>query len=157
RVRELRDALQDVRDALEEVDRRRTLLDDANGNFLRAHAAAVRADDELAREDVLFDEARTNDVEQRHATEGLQAVRVGSAEAEEGLEHPGVRDARDVADDRAVVFGALGELGADDQIGFARLEDLHRAAVKVGVAEVDLVANHELAAREQDPLLERLA
>ena len=58
---------------------------------------------------------------------------------------------------RAVVLGARDELRADDQVGLAGLEDVDRAAVEVGVAEVDLVADDELAAREQDALLERLA
>ncbi len=56
-----------------------------------------------------------------------------------------------------LVGGAHGELAADDQVGLARLEDVDRALVEVGVAEVDLVAEDELAAREQDALLERLA
>ena len=50
-----------------------------------------------------------------------------------------------------------GELAADDQVGLAGLEDVDRALVEVGVAEVDLVAEDEVAPRQQDALLERLA
>ena len=49
------------------------------------------------------------------------------------------------------------ELAADDEVGLAGLEDVDRALVEVGVAEVDLVAEDEVAAREQDALLQRLA
>ena len=62
---ELRDALHDVGDALEEVDARRPLLDDVDRDLLDRDPAAVGADDELAREDVLVDEARAHGVEQR--------------------------------------------------------------------------------------------
>ncbi len=121
------------------------------------HPAAVGADDELAGEDVLVDEARAHDVEQRRAPEGLEAVRVGAAEAEHDLEERRVGDARGVADEGALVGGARGELAADDQVGRAGLEDLDGALVEVGVAEVDLVADDDVAAGQQDALLEGLA
>src|SRR5205085_10113991 len=57
----------------------------------------------------------------------------------------------------AVVLRARDELRADDEVGGARLEDVDRAPVEVGIAEVDLVADDEVAAREEDPLLQRLA
>jgi len=150
-------ALEHVWNALEQVDRRRALLDHAHGDFLDADAAAVRADDELAGEDVLVDEARAHRVEQRRAAERLEAVRVGAAETEKQPEHARVSDARGVAEHGAVVLGAREELRADDEIGLAAVEHVDRAAVEVRVAEVDLVANDDLPAREEDALLERLA
>ena len=50
-----------------------------------------------------------------------------------------------------------GELRADDQVGPARLEDVDGAPVEVGVAEVDFLADDELAARHQNALLHGLA
>ena len=127
------------------------------GHLLDDDAGAVGADDELAREDVLVDQAGAHDVEQGEAPEGLETVRVGPAEAEHDLEQRRVGDARRVADEGPLVGGAHGELAADDQVGLAGLEDVDRPLVEVGVAEVDLVAEDEVAAREQDALLERLA
>ena len=65
--------------------------------------------------------------------------------------------ARGVARPRAIVLGAGDELRADDHVGLARLEELDGASVEVGVAEIDLVADDELAARLEDALLQRLA
>ena len=84
-------------------------------------------------------------------------MRVGPAKPEHHLQERGVGDARGVADERPLVGRAHGELAADDHVGFAGLEDVDRALVEVGVAQVDLVAQDEVAPREQDALLEGLA
>src|SRR5207237_4209708 len=114
--------------------------------------AAIGANHELAREDVLVDEAGAHDVQQRGAAERLQAVGVGATEAEEHLEERGIGDARGVANEGPLVRGARRQLAADDEVGLAGLEDLDRALVEIGVAEVDLVAQNDLAASQEDAL-----
>src|SRR5258708_3343728 len=61
---QLREALHDVRDTLEEVDARGALLDDVDRHLPDRDAATVGADDELAGEHVFLDETRPDDVEQ---------------------------------------------------------------------------------------------
>src|SRR5690606_29599750 len=63
----------------------------------------------------------------------------------------------DVADEGAVVLGAMDELRPDDEVRLAALEDVDGAPMEVDVAQVDLVADDELPSGEQDPLLEGLA
>src|SRR5580658_9268908 len=111
---ELRQALHHVRHAFEQVDARRALLDDLDGDLLDLYAAAIGADHELAREDVLLHEARPHDIEQRQSPEGLEAVRVCPPEAEHELEQCRVRNARDVADERPFIGRAGYQLAADD-------------------------------------------
>ena len=57
----------------------------------------------------------------------------------------------------ALVLRADGELGADDEIGAARLENVDGPTVEVGITEVDFVADDDLPAGEEDPLLHCLA
>src|SRR5262245_33207633 len=93
RDREARDALDDVRDALREVDRRRPFLSHGEGDLDDLLALAVRTDDELAREDVAVQLAAARCLEQRVAPEGLEPVRVRAVEvagqSQEAIVHPG--------------------------------------------------------------------
>ena len=60
-------------------------------------------------------------------------------------------------DKGSLIGRAYGEFAPDDQIGLAGLENVDGMSVKVGVAQVDLVADDEVATREEDALLQRLA
>src|SRR5262245_45956868 len=62
-----------------------------------------------------------------------------------------------MAQDRTLVARSSDQLGADHQIGDVRLEQAHGAPIEVGIAEVDLIADHELTAGFEDPSLERRA
>ena len=68
---------------------------------------------------------------------------------------PGVDEARRVARPGAS-SSAPDELGADDHVGLARLEELDRAPVEVGVAEVDLVADARSRRAPEDALFSAL-
>src|SRR5262249_8889425 len=145
-VRELRHVFHDIGDAFEQVDGGGALFDHTDRNLSRPYAAAIGPNDELAREDVLVDEARADDVEQREAPEGLEPMGVRPTEAEEQLEHRRVRNAGDVTDGGSIVLCSLHELRANDEIGLTALQDVDRTAMKVDVTQVDLVADDELAA-----------
>src|SRR5690606_22123627 len=138
-----------------EMDRGLALLEDAHRDLLHAHAAALGADHELAREQILVDEAGARDLDERGAAEGLEPVGVGAAEAEAYAEHAVDHLGAHAAHERPLVARARQHLAADDEVGLVRLEDGERAAVEVGVAEIDLVAHDELAARLEDALLQR--
>ena len=124
-------------------------------SLIRMPPRSARMTNSLAKTSFSTRHARTVS---RSATppERLEAVRVGAAEAEDDAEHPRVGDARGVAQEGPVVLGADRELRADDDVGLAGLEDLDRAPVEVGVAEVDLVADDELAARHRMPCFSAL-
>src|SRR6185437_930633 len=123
---ELRDALQNVGHALEEVDARRALLDDLDRHLADRDPGAVGPDDELAGEHVLLDETRPDDVEEGEPPERLEAVGVGAPEAEGHLEEGRVGDRGRVTDEGALVGRPGGELAADDEVGAAALEDVDR-------------------------------
>ncbi len=80
-------------------------------------------------------------------------MRVGAAKAggqpQEQRDHP----RRDPSHDRARVVGPLHRLRPDHQV-HALAQHRQRALVEADVAEIDLVADDELAARFEDPALQ---
>jgi hypothetical protein len=154
---ELRQAFHDVRNALEQIDARRALLDDVHRDFFDSDAAAIGANHEFTRKDVLVDQTGAHGVDERRPAKCFEPVRVGSAELEQDLEERRIRHARRVANQGPIVGRAHGKLAADDEVGFAGLQDVDRALVEVGVAKVNLLANDDLAPREQDALLQGLS
>ena len=70
---------------------------------------------------------------------------------------PLITRGRDAAEHRALVARALHRLAADDHVGVAVAQMLERAAVEVEIAQVDLLADHERAARLEDAAAQRLA
>src|SRR5581483_8709982 len=148
---------QNFRNALEKIDRCRPLLDDVNRNLGHALALALGADHELGGEQVARELAALERAGEPLAPEGLEPVRVGAVKADQHPQHPVDHQRRRVAHEAAPIFRALHHLGADHQIGLVVLQDPERALVEVGVAEIDLVAQDEGAARALDARLERAA
>ena len=149
-ARQLHEVLDDVGHAPDEVDGRRSLLHHPNGDLAHAHASAVRADDELAREDVLVDDARPHDQKHHVATKRFEAVRVRPLEAEERAEDAVVEEARRMPRHRSVVGRSREQLRSDHHVDFGSIEDLDGAKVEVDVAEIDLLADDVRAARILD-------
>src|SRR5262249_1255513 len=135
--RQLREALEYVRDPARELYRGRALLEHAHRDLANSKALAISADHELARENILLDDACPRDRQKPLAHERLEAVRVGAFEAERRAEQAVVREARDVARVRAVVARASEELRSDHHVELAGVEELDGATMKIGVTEVD--------------------
>ena len=91
------------------------------------------------------------------ADERLEPVGVGPLEAERVPEQPVVELARRVPQERPLVLGAGRQLRPDHHVELARREQLERAPVEVGVAEVDLVADDDPAAGDLDSAAEGAA
>src|SRR5262249_24028972 len=117
----------------------------------------IGANHKLTREHVAIDETVAHHIDQRIAPESLEPVGIGASKTERDAQKLSVELTRQMACPRAIVFGALDELRTDDHLGGARLEQVDRAAVKLRVTKIDLVADDDLAARLEDAALERLS
>ena len=93
----------------------------------------------------------------RLAGEGLHPVGVGAAEAQDQAEDGVVDPGGEAPEDRPAVHRAGGPLRAHHHVGLPAREDGQGAVVEAGVAEVDLVGDHEAAAGLEDAAAERLA
>ena len=125
-----------------------------DGDLPHVAAHPLRANDELAREQVAVDDAGPRHVDEALALEGLEPVRIGAAKSGDDPQEQGDGARGQPAHQRSTVVRAFHRLGPDDHVG-ALLEDRERALVELHVAEIDLVADHHLAARLQDPDLQR--
>jgi hypothetical protein len=66
----------------EQIDRRRALFRDIDGDFYDSKAGALGPNDQLAGEHILFDHAIFEDRKQRRASECLDAMCVRAAKTE---------------------------------------------------------------------------
>ena len=120
------------------------------GDLLDAKIHALGADDELAGEEVLVDDAAVDDLEEAVALERLEAVGVGAGEAEQDAQHAVEHGGGELAKGGALVGRGGQGLGADDHVVALVLELGQRAHIEVGVTQVDLVADDDATAGGED-------
>ena len=144
--------------ALEQVDRRRPLLDDVDRDLAaRACPRARRGSRTPRRTDRASSWQRSTVPSSRSRRNALSPWVSVPWKPTSTRSMPLITSVAVWRSSGRAIVGALHHLRADHHVGVVALEELERALVEVGVAQIDLVADDELAARAQDALAERLA
>lgn len=147
----------DAGDPLEEPYRGGPFLVERYRYLANVDAGPLGADDEFGGEDIFADEALIEHRHERRLEERLDAVGVGSLEAEDDLEEKIQHESGEFALEGAFVLCPLHRLGADDHLRAVRLEDGERLFVELRQAEIYLVADDDIALGAADARLEGVA
>ena len=111
---------------------------------------AVGPDDELAGKDVTVEHAALGGFQQDLALECLEPVRVGATVAANRAQQAVVHARAHAPHPGTLIIRPHHGLGTDHQIGVSAFQQGERPRVELGVAQIDLVADDEIAARREN-------